>query len=70
VLEQQTKQSITQAPCLSRRKQFTARRLQQLSVLNTRRAHLLAGTATEAPINVSLKSRGIAGKTPFTDRPH
>jgi hypothetical protein len=70
VLEQQTQQSITEAPRLSGRKQFTARGFQQLSILDTRRAHLLAGTTTQASIDMSLKRRRVARQSAFTDGAH
>jgi hypothetical protein len=70
VVEQQAQQAITEAPRLSRSKQFTSRGFQQLSIFDTCRAHLLAGTATETSIDVAFEGRRVARQPAFADSAH
>jgi hypothetical protein len=70
VPQDKTQQSVTEAARFTGRKQFSSCCFQELSILDTRWTYLLAGTATQAAIDMALESGRIALEPAFTDRSH
>jgi hypothetical protein len=70
MFQREAQNSITEATLRARSEQFSARSFEQLSILNTRRAHLLASATTKTAIDVALERARVAPEPAFADGAH